>query len=245
MWRTTNNRNNVLPPRSRNKGASQRPSSLTKPYRNTVKRTIMKDIKKTKVWFHVGRGGRFNNGGHKTYRGVVNQLADCFGDSTVIDFNEDGNPLPDEDWVLLDSGGNVILNGRDQIEAETGVLDWDSEYDTDIVRYIEDCDDDEYQLILDAYNRHEYIDEDVVIFACNAMDKLYVSTINTYPSSMEVFTQTGRISLDRDNYSVYTEDKEDEVREQLLELGFIDRAVENIISAMELHDWFSENEESK
>lgn len=204
----------------------------------------MKDIKSIKVWFHVGRGGKFNNGGHKTYRGVVNQLSDCFGDSTVIDFNEDGNPLPDEDWVLLDSGGNVILNGRDQIEAETGVLDWDSEYDTDIVRYLEDCTDEEYQLIIDAYNNHCYVDEeDVLIFACNAMDKLYASTINTYPSNMEVFTQNGCINLDRDNYSVYTEDEEDEVREQLRELGFIDRTVENIISAMELHDWFSENEE--
>ena len=203
----------------------------------------MKDSKSIKVWFHVGRGGRFNNGGHKTYRGVVDQLSDCFGDATVIDFNEDGNPLPDEDWVLLDSGGNVILNGRDQIEAEVGILNWDYEYDTDIVRYLEDCTDEEYQLIIDAYNNHGYIDEDVVIFACNAIDKLYASTINTYPSNMEVFTQNGCINLDRNNYSVYSEDEEDEVREQLRELGFIERAVENIISAMELHDWFRENEE--
>lgn len=203
----------------------------------------MKDSKNIKVWFHTGRGGDFYNGGHKTYRGVVNQLADCFGDSIVISEDENGKPLPDSDWQLVDSGSNIILKGRDQIEAEVGVLNWDYEYDTDIVRYLEDCTDDEYQLIIDAYNNGNYVNEDVLAFTCDAMGKLYASTINTYPSNMEVFTQNGCVSLDRDNYSVYTEDEEDEVRTQLRELGFIDRAVENIISAMELHDWFSENEE--
>lgn len=207
--------------------------------------TILDEAQNMKVRFHIGRGGQFHNAGHKTYVGTVNDLSDCFGDSIVFSEDENGKPLPDSEWRLVDGGGNVILSGRDEIESETGILDWDGEYDTDIVRYLEDCDDDEYQLIIDAYNNHCYVDEDVLIFACNAMDKLYASTINTYPSNMEVFTQNGCINLDRDNYSVYTEDEEDEVREQLRELDFIDRTVENIISAMELHDWFSENEENK
>lgn len=98
----------------------------------------MKDSKSIKVWFHTGRGGNFYNGGHKTYRGVVNQLADCFCDSIVISEDENGKPLPDSDWQLVDSGSNIILKGRDQIEAEVGVLNWDYEYDSDIVRYLED-----------------------------------------------------------------------------------------------------------
>lgn len=207
--------------------------------------TILEEAQNMKVRFHIGRGGQFHNAGHKTYVGTVNDLSDCFGDSIIFSEDENGKTLPDSDWRLVDGGGNVILSGRDEIESETGILDWDGEYDTDIVRYIEDCTDEEYQLIIDAYNNHCYVDEDVLIFACNAMDKLYASTINTYPSNMEVFTQNGCINLDRDNYSVYTEDEEDEVREQLRELDFIDRTVENIISAMELHDWFSENEENK
>ena len=207
--------------------------------------TILDEAQNMKVRFHIGRGGQFHNAGHKTYVGTVNDLSDCFGDSIVFSEDENGKPLPDSEWQLVDGGGNVILTGRNEIESETGILDWDGEYDTDIVRYLEDCTDEEYQLIIDAYNNHCYVDEDVLIFACNAMDKLYASTINTYPSNMEVFTQNGCINIDRDNYSVYTEDEEDEVREQLRELDFIDRTVENIISAMELHDWFSENEENK
>lgn len=207
--------------------------------------TILEEARNMKVRFHIGRGGQFHNAGHKTYVGTVNDLSDCFGDSIVFSEDENGNPLPDSDWKLVDGGGNVILSGRDEIESDTGILDWDGEYDTDIVRYLKDCTDEEYQLIIDAYNNHCYVDEDVLIFACNAMDKLYASTINTYPSNMEVFTQNGCINLDRDNYSVYTEDEEDEVMEQLRELDFIDRTVENIISAMELHDWFSENEENR
>ena len=204
--------------------------------------TILDEAQNMKVRFHIGRGGQFNNAGHKTYVGKVNDLSDCFGDSIVFSEDENGNPLPDSDWQLVDGGGNVILSGRDEIESETGILDWDGEYDTDIVRNLEDCDDDEYQLIIDAYNNCNYVNEDVLAFTCEAMGKLYASTINTYPSNMEVFTQNGCISLDRENYSVYSDDEEDEVRTQLRELGFIDRAVENIISAMELHDWFSENE---
>lgn len=207
--------------------------------------TILDEARNVKVRFHIGRGGQFHNAGHKTYVGTVNDLSDCFGDSIVFSEDENGNPLPDSDWKLVDGGGNVILSGRDEIESDTGILDWDGEYDTDIVRYLKDCTDEEYQLIIDAYNNHCYVDEDVLIFACNAMDKLYASTINTYPSNMEVFTQNGCINLDRDNYSVYTEDEEDEVMEQLRELDFIDRTVENIISAMELHDWFSENQENR
>ena len=205
----------------------------------------MKDIESVKVWFHVGRGGRFNNGGHKTYRGVVDQLSDCFGDATVIDFNEDGNPLPDEDWVLLDSGGNVILNGRDQIEAETGTLDWDGEYDTDIVRYLEDCDDDECQLILDTAERGGHVEEPVLAYACHALGKLMATNIKVYPSNMEVFTQEGCTTLMRDNFDEYTEDEEDEVRVRLEEKGFISESIDEIIDNMKIYQWFSEEEEEE
>ena len=65
---------------------------------------IMKDIRNTKVRFHIGRGGQFHNAGHKTYVGTVNDLSDCFGDSIVFSEDENGNPLPDSEWQLVDSG---------------------------------------------------------------------------------------------------------------------------------------------
>ena len=205
--------------------------------------TVFEEAQDMKVRFHIGRGGHFNNAGHKTYEGTVNSLSDCFGDSIVISEDEHGKPLPDSEWQLVDSGGNVILNGRDEIESETGILDWDGEYDTDIVRHLSECDDYEYQLILDAAERGEYVEKVVLAYVCSALDKLMATSIKVYPSNMEVFTQDGCITLQRDDFSVYTEDEEDEVRELLADKGFISESIDEIIDNMKIYHWFSEEEE--
>ena len=205
--------------------------------------TILEEAQNMKVRFHIGRGGQFNNAGHKTYVGTVNDLSDCFGDSIVFSEDENGKPLPDSEWRLVDGGGNVILSGRNEIESETGIIDWDGEYDTDIVRHLSECDDDEYQLILDAAERGEYVEKAVLAYACSALDKLMATSIKVYPSNMEVFTQDGCITLQRDDFSVCTEDEEDEVRELLADKGFISESIDEIIDKMEMNEWFSEEEE--
>ena len=204
--------------------------------------TVFEEAQNIKVRFHIGRGGRFHNAGHKTYVGTVNGLSDCFGESTmIISEDENGKPLPDSEWQLVDGG--VILSGRDKIESETGILDWDGEYDTDIVRHLSECDDDEYQLILDAAERCEYVEKVVLAYVCSALDKLMATSIKVYPSNMEVFTQDGCIALQRDDFSVYTEDEEDEVRELLADKGFLSESIDKIIDKMEMNEWFSEEEE--
>ena len=206
--------------------------------------TVFEEAQNIKVRFHIGRGGRFHNAGHKTYVGTVNGLSDCFGESTMlISEDENGKPLPDSEWQLVDGG--VILSGRDEIESETGILDWDGEYDTDIVRHLSECDDDEYQLILDAAERGEYVEKDLHAYACSALDKLMATSIKVYPSNMEVFTQDGCIALQRDDFSVYTEDEEDEVRELLADKGFISESIDEIIVKMEMNEWFSDEEEKE
>ena len=207
--------------------------------------TILEEAQNLKVRFHIGRGGHFHNAGYKTYVGTVKGLSDCFGDSFIISEDENGKPLPDSEWRLVDGGGNVILSGRDEIESETGILDWDGEYDTDIVRHLSECDDDEYQMILDAAERGEYVEKVVLAYACSALDKLLATSIKVYPSNMEVFTQDGCILLERDDFSVYTEDEEDEVRELLADKGFISESIDEIIVKMEMYDWFSEEEEDE
>ena len=211
--------------------------------RNIMNTTVFEEAQNIKVRFHIGRGGRFHNAGHKTYVGTVNDLSDCFGDSFIISEDENGKTLPDSEWRLVDGGGNVILSGRDEIESETGVLDWDGEYDTDIVRHLSECDDDEYQLILDTAERGEYVEKDVLAYVCSALDKLMVTSIKVYPSNMEVFTQDGCITLQRDDFSVYTEDEEDDVRELLADKGFLSESIDKIIDKMEMNEWFSEEEE--
>ena len=205
--------------------------------------TILEEAQNIKVRFHIGRGGRFHNAGHKTYVGTVNDLSDCFGDSFVISEDENGKPLPDSEWQLVDGGGNVILSGRDEIEAETGILDWDGEYDTDIVRYLSECDDDEYQMILDAAERGGYVEKDVLAYACSVIDRLIAKRINVTPTTMEVTTQEDECTiLQRDDYSSYTEDEEDEVRELLAEEGFISESIDKIIDKMEVNEWFKYEE---
>ena len=207
--------------------------------------TVFEEAQNIKVRFHIGRGGRFYNAGHKTYVGTVNELSDCFGDSIVISEDENGKTLPDSEWQLVDSGSNVILSGRDEIESETGILDWDGEYDTDIVRKLSECDDDEYQLILDTAERGGHVEEPVLAFACHELGKLLATNIKVYPSNMEVFTQDGCIALQRDNFSVYTKDEEDEVRELLADKGFISESIDEIIVNMEMSEWFSDEEEDE
>ena len=210
-----------------------------------MKTTILEGDQDLKVRFHIGRGGHFNNAGHKTYVVTVNGLSDCFGDSIVISEDENGKPLPDSEWRLVDGGGNVILTGRDEIESETGILDWDGEYDTDIVQKLSECDDDEYQLILDAAERGAYVEKDVLAYVCSALGKLMATNIKVYPSNMEVFTQEDCVHLERDNFSVYTKDEEDEVRELLADKGFISESIDKIIDKMEMYDWFSDEEEEE
>ena len=200
--------------------------------------TILEEAQNMKVRFHIGRGGQFNNAGHKTYVGTVNDLSDCFGDSIVISEDEHGKTLPDSEWKLVDSGSNVILSGRDEIESETGILDWDGEYDTDIVRKLSECDDEEYQLILDTAERGGHVEEPVLAYACHELGKLLATNIKVYPSNMEVFTQEGCVHLERDNFSVYTKDEEDDVRELLADKGFISESIDKIINKMEANEWF-------
>ena len=207
--------------------------------------TVFEEAQNIKVRFHIGRGGRFYNAGHKTYVGTVNELSDCFGDSIVISEDENGKTLPDSEWKLVDSGSNVILSGRDEIESETGILDWDGEYDTDIVRKLSECDDDEYKMILDTEERGAYVEKDVLAYVCSVLGKLMATNIKVYPSNMEVFTQEGCVHLERDNFEAYSEDEEDDVRIRLEEQGFISESIDEIIYNMKIYQWFSDEEEDE
>lgn len=104
----------------------------------------------TVVHFHIGRGGRFNNGGHKTFE-AVEDLNHFNRDWLILlDTDEDNNPIPDDEWVLQTDTGHIFLEGREAIESRTGVLDYDGIYDTDVFKYVEDCTDDELQLLKEA-----------------------------------------------------------------------------------------------
>lgn len=121
------------------------------------------------VCFHVGRGGYHNNPGYKSFNPYVHSVQDLFEYGFLNSEDEDGNPLPDNEWTLTDQGGNIILEGRKEIESPVGVLEWDTIYDTDIVRYIEDCTKEEMELVMEAYRNQEIEDEDLMELIDNSI----------------------------------------------------------------------------
>jgi hypothetical protein len=128
-------------------------------------------MKKLLVCFHVGRSGR--NQSKKVFYGHVanfQSLLSVCDDLLYYTEDENGNALPDEEWTVVDAGGNIVLQGRREIEADTGTLDLDGIYDTTTVRPLEDCTEEELQLIIDDYNNGNYIDSDVLDAVCDMLE---------------------------------------------------------------------------
>ena len=134
--------------------------------------TINPTPKSIIVCFHVGIGGYHNNPGYKTYNPNVKTIQDIYNsvDNCFINCeDEDGNTLPDDEWTLTDQGGNIILEGRKEIESPVGILEWDTIYDTDIVKYLEDCTDEEIELIMKAYQNYEIENNDLIELIDNSI----------------------------------------------------------------------------
>lgn len=77
-------------------------------------------------------------------------------------------------------------------------------------------------------------------FFAGYLRDMKVSSIKTYNSNMEVYTEgAGCFALDRDHYSVYNKD---EAREELMSEGFLLEDIETMISTMETYEWLSMDE---
>lgn len=102
--------------------------------------TNQSNIGQTLVAFHIGRGGRFNNAGHKEFI--------CIG-KTIIEvgnyYSNDSFFPNEETGMCYDCNGNELID----INAITGIIDWDGNYDTDIVKYLDECDKSELTLLLE------------------------------------------------------------------------------------------------
>ena len=72
--------------------------------------------------FKVGRGGHFHNPGYVTFLGefdfqeLINR---CGDDLMLIDTTWDEEtyeevPLPESEWKMVDTGDNIILEGKDE-----------------------------------------------------------------------------------------------------------------------------------
>lgn len=140
------------------------------------------NTEKTIVCFHVGRGGRFHNQGHKSYLSyttpdklveddskhwffinpenyyeVKNKLGDrpnllerfeqCSNDNDYTFFENLGFDMGED--YYFDGGGKALVSVAD-VESGIFSVNHDYDYDTDYSCYLEDCDEHELELIVEA-----------------------------------------------------------------------------------------------
>ena len=199
------------------------------------------------VYFHVGRGGHFHNAGYKEYRPGITTIQECFGEAMLIDQDEDGNELPADQWQLIDGGSGIaILTGRNDIESETGVLDWDGEYDTDIIKPVSDCTDEEYSLILKVWNADNCWDDDIARYAAVATGTPMIErmTFDGDTLRLDMYGLTENITLKRDDFKGDDpEDREEQLRGELRYYDFMERDIERVMDAVSDECWFDDDED--
>lgn len=104
--------------------------------------TKQETYKNTLVAFHIGRGGRFPNGGHYTYMNDIKDfqtLLKLKNDYLFLhDTDSNDKPLPENEQYYTDGAGNIMLNAS-EVNSKTGLIDWDGVYNTDIVCKLCDC----------------------------------------------------------------------------------------------------------
>jgi hypothetical protein len=94
--------------------------------------------------FHIGRGGKFFNAGHLTFIGA-------YDFQWVIDHAvNDGKVLLEGNRIETETG-RVLLDGEDAVNAKTGVLDFDGEYDTDYTTTADDLTEREKEAVRRAF----------------------------------------------------------------------------------------------
>lgn len=190
------------------------------------------------VAFHIGRGGRFNNQGHKSFLPDITSLQQCFGEkATIINEDESGTVLPDAEWKLIDGGGNTILEGRETIESPTGILEWDTDYDTDIVRNIEDCTEEEISILYKAYTMGEILDDDAIGYICEREGYKHILYVEYEGNKATIkFSDNSTLVLDLD---VTGQDPEDvdsmELKEWMMGEGADEPSAEYWSEQIEYH----------
>lgn len=106
----------------------------------------------------------------------IHKLQDLYDDQVFIyDSNEDGNPIRDEDWTLTNCMGHVLISGKDKIQSPVGTLDLDDKYDTYVVKYIKDCDNDELELI--AQKAYDSEDDEALAYALEKTGLLVAKSV--------------------------------------------------------------------
>lgn len=120
-----------------------------------------------KVLFHIGRGGRFYNQGHKTCEGIIDSFnPEYYG--VNIYFNED-----EENPEIRLENGNVVCTLED-LNSDNGAFNIDGEYDTYVWKTINKLSELELAIMVRGLNTYEYKD----LLIENGLDRRVFDILN-------------------------------------------------------------------
>lgn len=200
------------------------------------------------VCFHIGRGGRYGNPGHKEYLPYVRDFQDLLSreSENLYDVTEDenGNVLPDDQWHIENWASETVVEGRVAMEAKTGKLDYDGKSDTYIVKNIFDCDEDELQLIVDDFERvNPPMDPtEAQRYAMQELGLKSISRIEATAEDMDIYYEEGYHTavdhLNKDEFLAENGEDEDYIRSILRnDMGYLEWSAEDILCEMRCNGW--------
>lgn len=183
------------------------------------------------VGFHIGRGGKYRTAGYVTFMPQIHFIQQCMnGDDMIVSQDENGNTLPDEEWYMCDGVGNIYpdMRGREACEADTGRIERDGIYDTDVVMDIEDCPDTYLEAIWKCYTDDtSCIKDDVIDYIVNWKGMHRISSVKCYPTNIAIFyTDEHMDSIHMDGYKEWYEG-EDDIRDTLQNLNVDPVSIKN------------------
>ena len=197
--------------------------------------------------FKVGRGGHFHNPGYVTFLGefdfqeLINR---CSDDLMLIDTTWDEEtyeevPLPESEWKMVDTGDNIILEGKSEIEAKTGVLDFDGDYDKAYTITLDEVwKDEEWEALRKAFKDDwsKSMSTELRAAIIEHFDDLHetktIKSIKRYPTTLEVcFTDGSSDEVDFDQTAgEFTQEHWADILEQR---GYDEDSIEKVLDELE------------
>ena len=197
--------------------------------------------------FGVGRGGHFHNPGYVTFLGefdfqeLINRCCDdlMLIDTTWDEQTYEEKPLPENEWTMVDTGSNIILEGKDEIEAKTGVLDFDGDYDKAYTVTLDEVwKDEEWEALRKAFENElsKSMSTELRTAIIDHFDDLQetktIKSIKRYPTTLEVcFTDGSSDEVDFDQTAgEFTQEHWADILEQR---GYDEDSIEKVLDELE------------
>lgn len=107
----------------------------------------METIGKRIMCFHIGRGGRFYNPGHKEFIGEMDLQELIYKriiNKIYIKDRDESGKFCKKSWI--NCSGHTVVDEED-FNSTTGIADFDGDYNRYICKKLEDCTEEEKDII--------------------------------------------------------------------------------------------------